>query len=101
VVLLCARVCVSEQKRLKKEAEKEAAKAQAKAAQPAKAASAAAADAEVDETDAHAYHESRVKTVAKLQAGGINPYPHKFHTTSSIPAFVAAYKTLAEKQVRC
>ena len=37
------------------------------------------------------YYESRVAALKTWEAEGITPYPHKFHVTHSLPAFVAAF----------
>ncbi|CAK4710629.1 hypothetical protein LEN26_013604 [Aphanomyces euteiches] len=73
-------------------AEKEAAKAAAAAtAGPKKAAVAAADDDELDPT---AYFDNRTKLLAEMEADGINPYPHKFQVSISVPDFVAKYHRL-------
>lgn len=63
--------------------------ATAAAAAPAKAKE--AKKEEVEELDPTAYHENRIAAMAALEASGVTPYPHKFHTTTSIPDFVTAY----------
>ncbi|KAI0236505.1 lysyl-tRNA synthetase [Massospora cicadina] len=40
------------------------------------------------------YFEIRSKAVKKLQADGKTPYPHKFHVTISLPAFIEKYSHL-------
>lgn len=90
------KVSKSEQKRLAKAA----AKAEAKAAQPPKPVVVSAVANEVDdEFNPQAYYENRLKAVAKLASEGVDPYPHKFQATVSIPAFVAQYTSLKEKEV--
>ncbi|TYZ61892.1 hypothetical protein PybrP1_006468 [[Pythium] brassicae (nom. inval.)] len=73
-------------------AEKAAAKAEkAAAAGPAKpSASAAAADDE-EELDPTAYFANREKMLAELEKSGVNPYPHKFHVSTSLPEFHAQF----------
>jgi len=72
----------------KQTAEKEAAKA---AAAPAAAASKESKKEEVEELDPTAYYENRVAAMKALEASGKSPYPHKFHTTTSIPDYVDTY----------
>ncbi|RLO06753.1 hypothetical protein DYB28_006828 [Aphanomyces astaci] len=73
-------------------AEKDAAKAAAAlVAGPKKATAAAAAGDADDELDPTAYFENRTKLLAELEADGVNPYPHKFHVTISVPEFVQTY----------
>ena len=66
------------------------------AASPGAATPAAAQD-EDDEFNPQAYYENRTKAVLKLAADGVNPYPHKFHTNMSIPAFVQKYTSLGNE----
>eukprot|EP00624_Nannochloropsis_granulata_P006109 evm.model.NODE_44373_length_11135_cov_15.448496.2 len=40
------------------------------------------------------YFEARLRMVAELEANGTSAYPHKYHTTQSIPDFVQAYQGL-------
>ncbi|RHY30314.1 hypothetical protein DYB32_004417 [Aphanomyces invadans] len=72
-------------------AEKEAAKAAAAAAAGPKKATAAAGGDGDDELDPTAYFENRTKLLAELEAEGVNPYPHKFSVTISVPDFVKTY----------
>lgn len=72
-------------------AEKAAKKAAADAAKPAAGAKKAGA-ADDEELDPTAYFANREKMLADLEAEGINPYPHKFHVSTSLPEFQAAYK---------
>ena len=51
-----------------------------------------------EEQDPSQYYENRVKAIKAKQAKGINPYPHKFDVTSSLPDFVAKYKSLEAGQ---
>lgn len=48
--------------------------------------------------DPAAYFEMRVRGIEAKQAKGINPYPHKFHVTSSLPKFVELYGALEAGQ---
>eukprot|EP00611_Tribonema_gayanum_P020012 TRINITY_DN3578_c0_g1_i1.p1 TRINITY_DN3578_c0_g1~~TRINITY_DN3578_c0_g1_i1.p1 ORF type:complete len:840 (-),score=319.07 TRINITY_DN3578_c0_g1_i1:276-2795(-) len=74
-----------------KKAEKDAKKAaDAAAAGPAKK----KAGAEEEELDPTQYHANRVKAITAMETKGLNPYPHKFTTTTSLPAFVAAYSSM-------
>lgn len=69
-------------------AEKAAAKKAQEAAAGPKKASAAADEEELDPT---AYFANREKMLADLEKEGVNPYPHKFHVSSSLPEFHAKY----------
>lgn len=85
----------------------QAAKAAAAAAAPSKkegaakedgAASLAGLSLEDDSTeitDPSAYFENRVRAVNAKKAKGLNPYPHKFNVSSSIPAYIEKYSGLA------
>jgi hypothetical protein len=70
--------------------------------QKAEAAAAPAADKEkkTDEEslDPTAYFENRVAAVDALAAAGVNPYPHKFACSTSIPDLVATYSGLADAE---
>lgn len=79
------------QKRLQQQAAKEARAAQAPP-QPAKA---AAAKPEEDPVDPRAYFENRTNAIAALEADGVNPYPHKFPVSTSVPHAVSAFQHLA------
>ncbi|KAI9152503.1 lysyl-tRNA synthetase [Blastocladiella emersonii ATCC 22665] len=95
-------VSKSELKRRQKQRQKE----QAKAARPAaptaaaatpKAAAAKSAEEEEEELTPNQYYEIRTKTITKLQADGrINPYPHKFHVSMGLPAFIEKYASRIE-----
>ncbi|KAF0686824.1 Aste57867_21384 [Aphanomyces stellatus] len=74
-------------------AEKDAAKAAKAAAAPVAKKAASAADAE-DELDPTAYFENRTKLLAEMEADGVNPYPHKFHVSISVPEFVTKYHSV-------
>ncbi|KAG2455091.1 hypothetical protein HYH02_000911 [Chlamydomonas schloesseri] len=80
-------------------AEKEAAKAAKAAAKPAKEADGPALEDDSTEiTDPTAYFENRVKYINAKKAKGVNPYPHKFHVSMSLPDFVAKYGSLEAGQ---
>lgn len=81
----------SELKRRLKHREKDAAKAEKQV--PVKADNAEAIE---EELDPRQYFEMRVASLNKAKSGGKNPYPHKFHTTITIPEFVAKYSHLAD-----
>ena len=76
-----------------KQAADAAAKAAAKAeaAGPEGAAAAALEDDSNEETDPTKYFENRVRAVEAAKARGDNPYPHKFHVSTQLPAYVARY----------
>ncbi len=87
----------NEQKRRAKLAEKEKEKAEKAAAKAAagegakpKDGAADAADAE-EEMDAVKYLDHRTKMIASWAEKGVSAYPHKFHVSMEIPAFIAAY----------
>ena len=91
----------NEQKRREKEelkkkqaAEKAAAKAAAAKDAPAKPAGKDAGPAfeEEEEMDPSKYFEMRLAHVNGVKASGVNPYPHKFHTTMQVPDFLAKYE---------
>lgn len=69
----------------KKKAEKEAKKALEAASKPKSSKHVAGEDEKLDPT---AYYENRVNAVAKLEASGCNPYPHKFAVSHRIPDFI-------------
>jgi lysyl-tRNA synthetase class 2 len=51
--------------------------------------------ADEEDMDPTQYFENRVKALAALKGAGINPYPHKFHVSMSIPEYIEKYKALA------
>ncbi|BEJ11360.1 hypothetical protein CspHIS471_0107820 [Cutaneotrichosporon sp. HIS471] len=72
----------------KKKAAKAAEKAASAPAQSSKAGAAAAAAAE-EQLDAAAFYELRSNAIKKLrETKNPDPYPHKFHVSTGIPAFV-------------
>jgi lysyl-tRNA synthetase class 2 len=44
--------------------------------------------------DAQKFFENRVKGINAAKAAGENPFPHKWHVTSSLPAFVEKFASL-------
>jgi len=88
----------SAQKKAEKKAAREAelaAKAAARAAaEESKPKKKKAADDDED-LDPTQYYENRVKLLSTLEGSGINPYPHKFNVSCSIPHMVATYNGLA------
>ncbi|KAM3568039.1 hypothetical protein VYU27_009831 [Nannochloropsis oceanica] len=85
---------------LKKKMKAEAlakAKAEKKAAAPPpsqRAKKVANGGEEEEELTPSQYFEARLRMVAELEASGTSAYPHKYHTTQSIPDFVQAYQGL-------
>lgn len=75
-------------------AEKAAKKAAEAAAAGPKKPSANALAADEEELDPTAYFANREKMLADLEKEGINPYPHKFHVTTALPDFQAAYQDI-------
>ncbi|XP_031504841.1 lysine--tRNA ligase isoform X1 [Nymphaea colorata] len=77
-----------EEKRLKEEEKKK------------KAAAAASSQAQKphatddDDLDPTQYYENRLKALEALKTSGVNPYPHKFHVSLSINAYVKKYEGL-------
>ncbi|TDH66188.1 hypothetical protein CCR75_004908 [Bremia lactucae] len=67
-------------------AEKAAKKAAEAASKPTKASA-----TDDDELDPTAYFANREKTLGELEKQGFNPYPHKFHVSTSLPEFHALY----------
>jgi len=97
-----------QQKAAKKAAEK-AEKETQRAAEQAKnptAATSAKPKINEEEISPNEYFKIRSAAVEELKTSGNHPYPHKFHVTTSLTAFVEAYanleagQTLKEKEVR-
>lgn len=42
-------------------------------------------------TDPTAYFENRVKFINAKKAKGVNPYPHKFHVSMSLPDYIERF----------
>lgn len=79
------------QQNAQKKAEKDAAKKQQQASHPSTTSKAATDDEELDPTQ---YYANRVRALAELEAAGTNPYPHKFHTSISLPDYIKSFGTL-------
>ncbi|KAF3772277.1 Lysine--tRNA ligase [Nymphaea thermarum] len=47
-----------------------------------------------DDLDPTQYYENRLKALEALKTSGVNPYPHKFHVSLSINAYVKKYEGL-------
>ncbi|ORX68245.1 lysyl-tRNA synthetase [Linderina pennispora] len=96
------KVSKSELKRRIKLREKEAKKAEKAAAAP-KAAKAEKTDKSAEdgeeELNPNQYFEIRSKAIEKMRAEGPYPYPHKFHVTMSVPAFIEKYSTLKAGEI--
>ncbi|EME28005.1 lysyl-tRNA synthetase, class II [Galdieria sulphuraria] len=90
----------AENKPLSKNAQKRLEKAQRKAEKSQKRESEAKIapndkrnqdDEEVDPTQ---YLKLRTKLIEEAREHGVDPYPHKFHTTCSIPNYIEKYRSL-------
>jgi lysyl-tRNA synthetase class 2 len=101
----------NEQKRQQKLAKKAAEKAEKdslKAAEQAKNPTTTSAKPKINEEEIspNEYFKIRSSAVEEMKTTGPHPYPHKFHVSTSLTAFVAAYKdiedgqTLKENEVR-
>jgi hypothetical protein len=55
---------------------------------------AALLDDSSEETDPTLYFENRVKVINAKKSKGLNPYPHKFNVTMSLPEYLEKYKDL-------
>eukprot|EP00199_Chlamydomonas_sp_CCMP681_P000308 CAMPEP_0119109168 /NCGR_PEP_ID=MMETSP1180-20130426/17500_1 /TAXON_ID=3052 ORGANISM="Chlamydomonas cf sp, Strain CCMP681" /NCGR_SAMPLE_ID=MMETSP1180 /ASSEMBLY_ACC=CAM_ASM_000741 /LENGTH=584 /DNA_ID=CAMNT_0007094885 /DNA_START=168 /DNA_END=1922 /DNA_ORIENTATION=+ len=75
-------------------AEKAATKAAEQAAKPAKEKEEGGLEEDNEDLDPAAYRENRIRAVTLKKEKGINPYPHKFHVSLSVPEFVAKYNDL-------
>eukprot|EP00798_Chlamydomonas_sp_ICE-L_P005736 gene5736-6026_t len=75
-------------------AEKSAKKAADAAAAPKKDDGAPALIEDNEELDPSQYYENRCKALQAKKDKGINPYPHKFHVSMSMPEFVAKFNSL-------
>ncbi|CAK9862126.1 unnamed protein product [Sphagnum jensenii] len=86
--------------KMKKQAEvKEEARRKAEAEASARKPSAKVqAEHEEQEIDPTQHTRNRLQVLAELKAKGINPYPHKFHTTMRLPEFVKTYSKLDAAQ---
>lgn len=45
------------------------------------------------------YYKLRLQTLQQLKDGGINPYPHKFHVSTSLTEFINKYNHLKEGDI--
>ena len=50
-----------------------------------------------EELDPTKYFENRKTFLTKLMEGGVNPFPHKFEVTISLPEFIKKYKDITKK----
>lgn len=82
----------------KEREEKQAKKAEAAAAQPAKEKTAALEDDSTAELDPTLYYENRIKHIQNKMAKGLNPFPHKFAVTMTLPEFVEKYSSVEAGQ---
>lgn len=48
-----------------------------------------------EDIDPRQFRENRLQVLAALKGSGVNPYPHKFHVSLSIPAFIDKYGGLS------
>ncbi|GJS29550.1 lysine--tRNA ligase, cytoplasmic-like protein, partial [Tanacetum coccineum] len=82
-----------EERRLKEEE-----KAKKAAAMPKSAGKQSSApDEDMDPTQ---YFSNRINTLAAQKTAGLNPYPHKFQTTSSIMEYIGKYESLESGEHR-
>jgi len=91
----------NEQKRIAKAQKKAAEKAQKQAEQAAKNPPKKAGDKKTNEVNEEElnpsqYHEMRKKQMVAAKQAGVNPYPHKFHVSTSLSEFI---KTNADVEV--
>ncbi|XP_074291972.1 lysine--tRNA ligase, cytoplasmic-like [Silene latifolia] len=78
-----------EEERLKKEEEKAAKQAAMASTQGPKSQA-----VDEDDMDPTQFFENRLKSLAALKDAGLNPYPHKFFVTMSIPEYIKKYGEL-------
>lgn len=78
-----------EERRLKEEEKKKAAAASASATQKHQS-----MEDDEENMDPTQYFENRLKVLAALKSSGVNPYPHKFHVSLSLPEFINKYGSL-------
>jgi lysyl-tRNA synthetase class 2 len=90
----------NELKRREKAAKNAAAKSAKEATKEANKASATKKiDADDDEAmDPAAYKENRIKALEALEKSGVNPWPHKFHVSTTVAEFVGKYSQLETDQ---
>jgi len=83
----------------RKKAEKEAAKAAAAASSDGKG-SKPGFDKEEEILDPSKYKENREHALAKLQTGGLELYPHKFHVSHRLGDFIEEFSDLADGEMK-
>lgn len=88
-----AKLKQKEEERLRKEEEK---KKKAAASQSVNAQKHQVLDHEEEDMDPTQYLENRLKALAALKSTGVNPYPHKFCATLSIPDFIRDYQNISK-----
>ncbi|XP_021962086.1 lysine--tRNA ligase-like isoform X2 [Folsomia candida] len=52
-----------------------------------------------EEISPNEYYKLRLQTLQQLKDGGINPYPHKFHVSTSLTEFINKYNHLKEGDI--
>eukprot|EP00879_Flechtneria_rotunda_P025430 GHRR01027026.1.p1 GENE.GHRR01027026.1~~GHRR01027026.1.p1 ORF type:complete len:510 (+),score=160.54 GHRR01027026.1:307-1836(+) len=55
---------------------------------------AALLDDSTEELDPNLYFENRVKAIVAKKEKGVNPYPHKFHVSTTLPEYIRQYANL-------
>ena len=80
-------------------AEKEAKKAAEAALKPKTAAKKSSEQEQEAELDPTAYFENRCQMMAEMEKQGLNPYPHKFQISTTLPEYVAQYGPSIESGV--
>uniref|UniRef100_A0A7E4UM55 Lysine--tRNA ligase n=1 Tax=Panagrellus redivivus TaxID=6233 RepID=A0A7E4UM55_PANRE len=92
-----AKISKNEQKRLEKQKKKEQERLEREAAKAAKAAANPAPAPKTkkvvvaDPSDPVEYFNSRVRMIDSRREAGDNPFPHKFHVSTSLTAFIEEY----------
>lgn len=79
----------AEEKKLKEEKKKAEAAAKPQRAQNA-------ADADDEDMDPTQYRTNRLRVLGELKEKQTNPYPHKFHTTMSIPQYIQDFDAIKD-----
>lgn len=99
------RVSKSELKKRIKQRQRDAEKAAKTAANPPRApvrTNVEGANTPAEEITPNEFHKLRSSAIndmrSKVQSGGVNPYPHKFHVSIRIPEFIAKYEYLERGQ---
>lgn len=49
-----------------------------------------------DSLDPRQFYERRVKAIKAARDADVEPYPHKFHTSLEVPAYIAKYKHIQD-----